>query len=58
MEREPPLRGIGGTRLPADLYFGVFLRKRKAAPMSADDLRRKIRNFPVAGLGQRIAAAS
>jgi len=26
--------------------------------MSADDLKRKIRNFPVANLGQRIAAAS
>jgi len=26
--------------------------------MSADDLKRKIRNFPIANLGERIAAAS
>jgi len=58
MEREPPLRGIGRSRPPADLYLGVFLRNERRPPMSADDLRRKIRNFPVAGLGQRIAAVS
>jgi hypothetical protein len=32
--------------------------ERKAAPMSADNLKRKLRNFPVSSLSQRIAAAS
>jgi hypothetical protein len=34
------------------------LRKRKAAHMSADILKRKLRNFPTANLSLRIAAAS
>jgi hypothetical protein len=57
MDREALLRGIGQNGPPADCYLGVSLRKRKAAKMSADDLKRKIRNFPVANLGQRIAAS-
>jgi hypothetical protein len=40
------------------MYFGVFLRNERRPHMSANDLKRKIRNFPVANLGQRIAAAS
>ena len=42
----------------AESFLGVSLRKRKAAPMSADILKRKIRNFPAANLSVRIAAAS
>jgi hypothetical protein len=37
---------------------GVQTAERKAATMSADDLKRKLRNFPVAKLSQRIAAAA
>jgi hypothetical protein len=40
------------------MYLGVFLRNERRPKMSSDDLKRKIRNFPVANLGQRIAAAS
>jgi hypothetical protein len=32
------------------------MRQRKAAPMSAEELKRKLRNFPVAKLSERIAA--
>jgi hypothetical protein len=40
------------------VYLGVSLRNERRPNMSSDDLKRKIRNFPVANLGQRIAAAS
>jgi hypothetical protein len=58
MEREALLRGIGRDRLRADFYLGVLLRNERRPNMSSNDLKRKIRNFPVANLGQRIAAAS
>jgi hypothetical protein len=44
-------------RVFADDLRGVFTAERKAA-MSADILRRKLRNFPMGSLGERIAAAS
>jgi hypothetical protein len=55
---EALLRGIGRNASPADVYFGVSLRNERRPNMSSNDLKRKIRNFPVANLGQRIAAAS
>jgi hypothetical protein len=58
MDREALLRGIGRNASPADVYLGVSLRNERRPNMSSDDLKRKIRNFPVANLGQRIAAAS
>jgi hypothetical protein len=56
MDREALHRGIGRTGSEADPLLGVIPAERKAAPMSADDLKRKIRNFPAANLNQRIAA--
>jgi hypothetical protein len=44
-------------RLRPTVYLGVSLRNERRPYMSSDDLKRKIRNFPVANLGQRIAAA-
>jgi hypothetical protein len=41
----------------ADVLRGVLLRNERR-PMSADILKRKIRNFPAANLSLRIAAAS
>jgi hypothetical protein len=41
----------------ADDFRGVSTAERKAA-MSADILRRKLRNFPLGNLGERIATAS
>jgi hypothetical protein len=41
----------------ADEFRGVSTAERKAA-MSADILRRKLRNFPMGSLGERIATAS
>jgi hypothetical protein len=41
----------------ADDVRGVSTAERKAA-MSADILRRKLRNFPLGSLGERIATAS
>jgi len=32
------------------------MRQRKAATMSAEELKRKLRNFPVAKLAERFAA--
>jgi hypothetical protein len=43
-------------RLAADTEHGVSLRNERAA-MAAEILRRKLRNFPVANLSQRIASA-
>lgn len=40
----------------ADFLLGVLLRNERR-PMSADILKRKLRNFPVANLNLRIAAA-
>jgi len=40
----------------ADLFLGVFLRNERRQPMSASDLKRKLRNFPAANLNQRISA--
>jgi hypothetical protein len=45
------------ARAWADLFRALFTAERKAA-MSADILKRKIRNFPVANLTERIATAS
>jgi hypothetical protein len=45
------------ARASADVFCGVITAERKAA-MSADILKRKIRNFPVANLTARIATAS
>jgi hypothetical protein len=45
-------RDVPGRRLS-----GVITAERKAA-MSPDTLKRKIRNFPVANLNERIATAS
>jgi hypothetical protein len=40
----------------ADVYSGVLLRNERR-PMSADILKRKLRNFPTGNLSQRIATA-
>jgi hypothetical protein len=56
MAHEAPVRGIAPRRRKADALLGVSLRNERRH-MSADILKRKIRNFPVANLGQRIAAA-
>lgn len=45
-------------RLRPTFYFRRITAERKAAKMSANDLKRKLRNFPAANLSQRIAAAS
>jgi hypothetical protein len=58
MEREAFLRGIGRNGRSADCYLGVSLRNERRQNMSADDLKRKIRNFPVANLGQRITGVA
>jgi hypothetical protein len=44
-------------RARADIFRAFITAERKAA-MSADILKRKIRNFPVANLTERIATAS
>ena len=49
MEQQPP---------KADSLLGVSLRNNERRPMSADILKRKLRNFPVANLSVRITAAS
>jgi hypothetical protein len=56
MGHEAPVRGFARRRRTADALLGVSTAERKAA-MSADILKRKIRNFPVANLSQRIATA-
>jgi len=43
--------------LTVEVSPGVSLRNERR-PMSADILKSKLRNFPVAGLNVRIAAAS
>jgi hypothetical protein len=40
----------------ADVFLGVSLRNERRT-MAADILKRKLRNFPVANLSIRIAAA-
>jgi hypothetical protein len=45
------------SRVYADTLPGVSTAERKAA-MSADNLKRKLRNFPMGSLCERIAAAS
>jgi hypothetical protein len=40
----------------ADVFLGVILRNERRQPMSASDLKRKLRNFPAANLNQRISA--
>lgn len=42
----------------AESLLGVSLRNNERRPMSADILKRKLRNFPVANLSVRIIAAS
>jgi hypothetical protein len=42
--------------VPTLLLAFSSMRQRKAAPMSAEQLKRKIRNFPVARLSDRLAA--
>ena len=51
-----PRTRVGRRRAGADVLRGVSLRNERR-PMSADILKRKIRNFPVANLNIRIAAA-
>jgi hypothetical protein len=38
------------------MQLGVSTAERKAANMSAEIIKRKLRNFPVANLSERIAA--
>jgi hypothetical protein len=52
-----PFRGMPHPAPEAEALLGVSTAERKAA-MSADILKRKLRNFPVANLNVRIAAAS
>jgi hypothetical protein len=42
----------------AEALLGVSKLRNERRPMSADILKRKLRNFPVANLNVRIAAAS
>jgi hypothetical protein len=49
---------MGPPALPVETFPWRITAERKAAPMSADILKRKIRNFPAANLSVRIAAAS
>jgi hypothetical protein len=51
-----PVRGMPQAAGVADVLLGVSLRNERR-PMSADILKRKLRNFPVANLSIRIAAA-
>jgi hypothetical protein len=51
-----PRTRVGRRRVAADVLRGVSLRNERR-PMSADILKRKLRNFPVANLNIRIAAA-
>jgi hypothetical protein len=46
---------MAGNPLSADKTLGVSTAERKAA-MAAEILKRKLRNFPVANLTERIAA--
>jgi len=55
MERERSFEGSGrSAREPT--FFSAYPADRKAATMSATDLKRKLRNFPAANLNQRISA--
>jgi hypothetical protein len=51
-------RGMPRKAVPADVCSRRITTERKAAHMSTDILKRKLRNFPVANLSLRIAAAS
>jgi hypothetical protein len=51
------LRGIAENPHSADKTLGVSTAERKAATMSAEIIKRKLRNFPVANLTERIATA-
>ena len=51
-----PRTRVGRRSAEADVLHGVSLRNERR-PMSADILKRKLRNFPVANLNIRIAAA-
>jgi hypothetical protein len=48
------LRDLG--RVPTFSKRFRAMRQRKAAPMSAEELKRKLRNFPTAKLSERLAA--
>jgi hypothetical protein len=50
------LRGMAPKGCEADVFLGVILRNERRQPMSASDLKRKLRNFPAANLNQRISA--
>jgi hypothetical protein len=50
------IEGSGARAPRPTFYSALFLRNERRQPMSADDLKRKIRNFPAANLNQRIAA--
>ena len=52
-----PDRGIAGGAAPADAETGVILSCGERHNMTADQLKRKLRNFPTAKL-TRIAALS
>jgi hypothetical protein len=58
MKREALHRGIGRDATPADFLPRRILRNERRPTMSANDLKRKLRNFPTANLTERIAAAS
>jgi len=52
------VRGMGREDDPADLNLGVSTADERQAAMPTSLLKRKLRNFPVANLSQRIASAS
>ena len=54
---KPPNEGSGDTESEPTLsrHFRA-MRQRKAASMSAEQLKRKLRNFPAARLNERLAA--
>jgi hypothetical protein len=53
-------RPFEGLRKPArrPTFYSLPLRNERRQPMSADDLKRKLRNFPAANLNQRITATA
>jgi hypothetical protein len=55
MARERSFEGWR-RRVAQPTFFSAYPAERKAATMSATDLKRKLRNFPAANLNQRISA--
>jgi len=55
MERDRSFEGWRRS-VAKPTFSSAYPAERKAATMSASDLKRKLRNFPAANLNQRISA--